>query len=122
MSPQSAIKRGALIIIEGADRVGKTTQAVKLVDRLRADGDKADLMRFPDRTTAIGQMINSYLKGEAKLDDHAIHLLFSANRWELVEKINKSLVAGISLIVDRYAYSGVAYSASKDVSLNQCVI
>jgi dTMP kinase len=35
-----------------------------------------------DRTTAIGQMIDGYLKGGVDLDDHAIHLLFSANRWE----------------------------------------
>lgn len=38
--------------------------------------------RFPDRTTQIGQMINSYLKGETETDDAAMHLLFSANRWE----------------------------------------
>ncbi|WMV30573.1 hypothetical protein MTR67_023958 [Solanum verrucosum] len=27
-------------------------------------------------------MISSYLANKAQLDDHAIHLLFSANRWE----------------------------------------
>lgn len=42
----------------------------------------AQLWNFPDRTTAIGQMINSYLASEADLDDGTIHLLFSANRWE----------------------------------------
>lgn len=36
-----------------------------------------------DRTTAIGKMIDSYLKSHSDLDDRAIHLLFSANRWEL---------------------------------------
>lgn len=28
-------------------------------------------------------MIDAYLRSESELDDHAIHLLFSANRWEL---------------------------------------
>jgi dTMP kinase len=28
-------------------------------------------------------MIDSYLKGLAEQEDHVIHLLFSANRWEL---------------------------------------
>jgi dTMP kinase len=37
---------------------------------------------FPDRTTPIGKMIDNYLKGEAEQEDHVIHLLFSANRWE----------------------------------------
>ena len=27
-------------------------------------------------------MIDSYLKGQAEIEDHVIHLLFSANRWE----------------------------------------
>lgn len=36
----------------------------------------------PDRTTAIGKMIDAYLQSKAELDDRAIHLLFAANRWE----------------------------------------
>lgn len=40
-------------------------------------------LNFTDRTTAIGQMIDAYLRSTSELDDHAIHLLFSANRWEL---------------------------------------
>lgn len=35
-----------------------------------------------DRTTPIGQMIDSYLKSQVDMEDHVIHLLFSANRWE----------------------------------------
>ncbi len=42
----------------------------------------AELWRFPDRTTAIGRMIDAYLTCKAEADDAAMHLLFSANRWE----------------------------------------
>jgi hypothetical protein len=35
-----------------------------------------------DRSTPIGKMINSYLSGATDAEDHVIHLLFSANRWE----------------------------------------
>ena len=31
-----------------------------------------------------GSLINKYLECSTELDDHAIHLLFSANRWELL--------------------------------------
>jgi len=37
---------------------------------------------FVDRTTAIGAVIGDYLSKRCELDDHAVHLLFSANRWE----------------------------------------
>lgn len=40
------------------------------------------LWKFPDRQTAVGQMINAYLQGKTETDDAAVHLLFSANRWE----------------------------------------
>ena len=45
-------------------------------------GVPAELWRFPDRTTAIGKMIDAYLTSQAEIDDAAVHLLFSANRWE----------------------------------------
>lgn len=32
----------------------------------------------------MGKMIDSYLQSKTEMDDHAIHLLFSANRWEKV--------------------------------------
>ncbi|KAK7073772.1 hypothetical protein SK128_006789 [Halocaridina rubra] len=73
-------KRGSMIVLEGCDRTGKTTQAHKLVESLSGSGRPATFMRFPDRTTHIGGIINSYLGNGSELEDHAIHLLFSANR------------------------------------------
>ena len=40
-------KRGLLIVFEGCDRSGKSTQCKKLIDFLRKDGQKAELLRFP---------------------------------------------------------------------------
>lgn len=70
-------------------------------------------MRFPDRTTATGTIINSYLQQSENLDDRAIHLLFSANRWESASTLMDHLRQGTTVVCDRYAYSGVAFSASK---------
>ena len=39
--------RGALIVFEGCDRVGKSTQCKKLVDKLIRGGEAAKMMRFP---------------------------------------------------------------------------
>ncbi|KAI0917933.1 hypothetical protein AcW1_006927 [Taiwanofungus camphoratus] len=76
-----------------------------------------------DRTTAIGKMIDSYLRSQSELDDRAIHLLFSANRWELAPVIEEMLRAGTTVICDRYAFSGIAFSAAKEaagLSYNWC--
>lgn len=74
--------RGALIVLEGLDRCGKTSQSQRLLSHLERLGHSVESWRFPDRTTSVGQMISSYLSNESQLDDHTIHLLFSANRWE----------------------------------------
>ncbi|TFK39573.1 thymidylate kinase [Crucibulum laeve] len=117
-------KRTLFIVIEGLDRSGKTTQTAILHERLVAAGHDTKLMKFPDRTTAIGKMIDSYLKSESELDDHAIHLLFSANRWELASTITQTLLhpSPITVLCDRYAFSGIAFTASKpaDIPFEWC--
>jgi len=74
--------RGAMVVLEGLDRSGKSSQCSRLVSFLEGQGISAELWRFPDRTTNVGQMISAYLTNSSQLDDHTIHLLFSANRWE----------------------------------------
>ncbi|XP_028299248.1 thymidylate kinase isoform X2 [Gouania willdenowi] len=105
--------RGALIVLEGVDKAGKTTQCKKLVAALQHSGRPAEVMRFPDRTTSIGLLINSYLQKDRELEDHAIHLLFSANRWELVPSMKKKIEQGVTVVVDRYAFSGAAFTSAK---------
>lgn len=112
-------KRGALIVIEGVDRSGKSTQCKKLVESLLENKVSAVYMNFPDRTTVIGGLINEYLRNQnCKLNDQTIHLLFSANRWENIEKMKNFLNKGTTLIVDRYSYSGIAFSSSKPGNMN----
>ena len=114
--------RGCFILLEGIDRCGKTTQCRLLVEALKAQGVSVEAMRFPDRTTATGKLLDAYLKQDADLSDHAVHLLFSANRWEAAKTIQDKLYAGITLVVDRYAYSGAAYTAAKGAaSLGWCM-
>lgn len=66
-----------------------------------------------DRSTAIGSCIDAYLRKASGHEDHSIHLLFSANRWEAAASIRADIEDGITLVVDRYYYSGIVYSAAK---------
>jgi dTMP kinase len=77
-------------------------------------------IRFPNRESHIGQLINSYLSSASNLSDQTIHLLFSANRWEQARDIEEKLKAGTTLVCDRYAYSGVAYSSAKGLDKSWC--
>lgn len=115
--------RGTFIVFEGADRSGKTTQT-RLVSQALESADlptaTAIPWRFPDRTTAIGETINAYLTRAATVEDRALHLLFCANRWEKAADIERALERGHNVVVDRYAYSGVAYSVAKGLEMEWC--
>lgn len=112
--------RGAFIVLEGCDRAGKTTQCHSVVKNLLSRQIEASYMNFPNRTTESGRLIDAYLKKASEMSDQGIHLLFTLNRWEAMGEMEKKLAAGTTLIVDRYSYSGVAFSAAKGLDLEWC--
>lgn len=101
--------RGSLILIEGLDRAGKLTQCERLSQRLQGD-----IIKFPDRLTPVGQLLDRYLTDASfSLPDETVHLLFLANRWEVVAQLEDKLLKGKHIIMDRYIYLGIAYSLAK---------
>jgi len=109
--------KGSLIVLEGPDRCGKTTQCRLLADKL----PRARVMHFPDRTTPMGQIVNQYLSSNDSTSLQAIHLLFVANRWELMSEMVAELEAGTTLIVDRYSLSGAVYGAASGLNREWCI-
>jgi len=113
------IGRGLFFVFEGLDRSGKSTQSKLLTKHLEEKGP-VKWMCFPNRATAIGTLIDLYLLRKLELPDEAVHLLFSANRWESVEALVSDLNAGTTIVCDRYAFSGVAYTAAKGLDFAWC--
>lgn len=107
---------GKFIVLEGIDRCGKSTQ----IDRLCKIYPEAVRMNFPDRSTEIGKLIDKYLRKEIELSREAAHLLFTANRFEVKEQIEKYLKQGKIIICDRYIDSGIAYSISNGLDKDWC--
>jgi dTMP kinase len=115
----AALGRGLFCVFEGLDRSGKSTQSKRLAKHLESVGP-VKWMCFPDRTTASGALIDLYLRSKIELSDEEVHLLFSANRWEASQSIAAELNRGVSIVCDRYAFSGVAYSSAKGLDLTWC--
>ena len=113
------IVKGKFIVLEGLDRSGKSTIASYIHETL-SQSNPTVAMNFPDRTTPVGQMINEFLNNKTDLSPEAIHLLFSANRWEKMAAIKKALEEGTNVVCDRYWYSGVAYSTAKGMDFEWC--
>lgn len=106
-----------LIVLEGGDGAGKSTQCKLLGEHFDRNGARAVLLRYPDRTTVTGSIINRYLKGEAVFCPQAINLVLLANLWELGDQIKKHLEEGAIVILDRYQYTNYAYSMARGCTL-----
>ena len=113
--------RGSFIVIEGIDGSGKTTLGINITEYLAKAGESVYMHAFPDRSTKIGKLLDEYLKNTSHFDSKLAHLLFSANRWEFFETFKKRLLSGQSIILDRYVYSGIAYSMANGLSHEWCI-
>ena len=104
---------GALIVFEGAEGAGKSTQLRRLAARLDALGLPHHAVREPGGT-ALGDAVRNLLLDPAReIAPRAEALLFMASRAELVQReLRPRLAAGEIVLVDRYFLSTYAYQVA----------
>lgn len=101
-------RSGAVIAIEGIDGAGKTTQAKRVVRRLKSLGYRAAYTSEPTNTR-IGRLIKKELSGRIT-NPHKQALLFAADRIDHVYRVIRPLMEkGFIVVCDRYLYSSFAY-------------
>ena len=98
--------RGRLLVLEGPEGVGKTTQVAALLRALPA----AEAFREPGGTP-LGDEIRTLLlsPSHVAIGARAEALLFMAARAQLVERIEARLSAGTTVVLDRFFLSTYAY-------------
>jgi len=109
------LREGKIIVIEGIDKAGKTTQAKLLQKKLRSKCVKFD---FPDYSTPVGKEIKKFLDGKRNYSDEVKMILLSANRWEKKAEIEKVVGKGTTIIMNRYYQSNLVYGMSKGLKLD----
>jgi len=106
-----------LIVIEGLDGAGTTTQVRRLVEYLTRAGTPAHATREPS-DGPIGRLIREMLVGEHAIADQSISqstfgLLFAADRLDhLQREVEPKLAAGVTVISDRWYHSSLAYQGT----------
>ena len=99
-----------LIVLEGPEAVGKSTQLRRLVDWLRGAGLEVLSLREPGGTPLGDEMRRLVLDTDWVLAARTEALLFMASRAELVEQvIRPALAANKVVILDRFFLSTYAY-------------
>lgn len=105
--------RGRLVVFEGAEGVGKTTQLRLLAAHLTRQGIAHLGVREPGQT-AVGNEIRRLLLDPASdLAPRAEALLFMASRAQLVERdVRPALEKGEVVLADRFFLSTYAYQGA----------
>lgn len=112
------MKKGKLIVFEGIDGSGKTTQLNLLKEYLGSQEILNETIDFPRyRDSFHGKTVSKYLKGEFggvdAVSPYLISLAYALDRATAKREMNTWLREGKIILANRYATSNMAHQAAK---------
>ena len=107
-----------LIVIEGLDGAGKSTQVRMMREYLSSVLPRLEYIHFPRYDEPVyGGLIGKFLRGGFGPNDSVhpqlVALLFAEDRHGAAPQIREALASGATVLLDRYVYSNIAYQCAK---------
>jgi len=110
--------KGKFIVLYGINNLGKTTQAKKLVERLKQEGRAAEYLKYGIYDLEpSGPILNDYLRKQNPLNLSAreFQIFQSLNRTQYEPELVKKLESGIMIVAEDYAGTGIAWGMGAGV-------
>lgn len=107
-----------LVVLEGLDGAGKSTQVKKLRTYLESLFGSLEYIHFPRYDAPVyGDLISRFLRGDfgsnEQVHPQLVALLFAEDRHGAAPEMKATLKAGGHVLLDRYVYSNIAYQCAK---------
>lgn len=107
-----------LVVLEGLDGAGKSTQVKKLRTYLEEVFGTLDYIHFPRYDAPVyGDLISRFLRGDfgnnESVHPQLVALLFAEDRHGAAPEMKRTLNSGGHVLLDRYVYSNIAYQCAK---------
>jgi len=110
--------KGKLIVIDGTDGSGKTTQFLLLVDHLKKDGYKVKTVDFPVYYKNffgkfIGHCLSEQYYNWLNVHPKIASMAYAADRWESSKEMKEWLTKGYIIIANRYVSANQIHQGGK---------
>lgn len=107
-----------LVVLEGLDGAGKSTQVKRLRNYLESLYGSIEYIHFPRYDAPVyGDLISRFLRGDfgnnESVHPQLVALLFAEDRHGAAPEMKASLEDGKCVLLDRYVYSNIAYQCAK---------
>ena len=113
------MKKGTLIVIEGTDGSGKSTQFARLCQRAQGENIPFQRLVFPQYSEPSSALIRMYLDGEfgqkpGDVNPYAASAFYAVDRYASWKKVwQNHHEAGGLVLADRYTTSNAVHQTSK---------
>ncbi|MDD3159388.1 MAG: dTMP kinase [Candidatus ainarchaeum sp.] len=111
--------KGKLIVLEGADGTGKTTQLELLVNRLEKENKNIVNLHFPKHGVSFGKNVDAYLRGDFGLKENLpsefIAMLYMTDFYESKKDLEELIEKGNTIILSRYFSSTLTYQVAQEL-------
>ncbi|MFA5854908.1 MAG: hypothetical protein WC846_01275 [Candidatus Gracilibacteria bacterium] len=105
-----------LITLYGINNIGKTTQALRLVERLKNEGFDAIYVKYPVyEVEPSGGFLNQMLRGgkAQNISEEELQMWFTVNRYQFEPTLKEWLNAGKIVVAEDYSGTGLAWGTVK---------
>lgn len=110
---------GRLLVLEGLDGSGKSTQTERLKEALLAAGETVRQIKLPDYDAPSSTLVRQYLAGDFGNDPQAVNA-YATSSFYAVDRVASFLLdwkkdydAGSLILADRYTTSNPIYQMTK---------
>ncbi len=114
------LPQGVLIAFEGIDGAGKTTQAHRLVESVRAAGALALYTKEPTEGP-WGQKIRRSAESERMPMEEELRAFVEDRREHVRDLLGPALEQGVVVVVDRYYLSNAAYQGARGADVAEII-
>lgn len=111
------MRPGKLIVIDGGDGSGKSTQVDLLIERFQNEGRQVAKIDFPRYSQPSAWFVESYLNGQfgslAEIGPYQASVFYALDRFSIKKEIEQKLASGTLLIANRYVSANMGHQGAK---------